>query len=751
MSLPEAWRHALGTVELFSGLDEGALVHLGAALEEKSLPRGTYLVRQGDAGDSLFVVLAGRLEVLLDRTLEGKGGEIVLHALAPGSVVGEMALVLGGRRTASVRALEDTRVLELSRKNLDQLRERYPEILLPFTRLLHERIRRVSIAGHLKDLFGELEEAALREIEGEVTWVHLASGQVLFRQGDPVDGAYIVVAGRVRVAVGGMHREDGGERAIDEAGPGQWIGEMGLLTRRPRSATVYAVRDTDLVLLSQATFTRLIERSPRALLETSRLLVARLERQMGGATTPRTHTNTLAIVPTGPDVPIDEFTTQLVDVLRGYGSVLRLTAAEVDKRLGRPGIAAVPSDDPGHMRLAPWLMEQESAHRFVVYQADTKWSEWTDRALRHADRVLLVANGDGQPAVTECETRVAMRFEGGRAPKQYLVLLHPPDKKVFENTARWLGPRRVEGHFHVGRGVGADVARLTRLLIGNAVCLVLGGGGARGFAHVGVLRAFEELGIPIDAIGGTSIGAFLGGSFAMGYTHEQLLSVCGPMLTKMVRPTVPTVSLLSARKAIAAASQIAGTLDLEDTKTPFFCVSTNLTRGGEVIHTRGSAAVAVRASTAVPGIWPPVPWGTDFLVDGGLTDNVPVGPMATLFGGLIVAVDVIPEVDLVAPPARSAREKRFRDRFDFLADQRGLPNIFNNLMRSVATAGNSLRRGVASNAASLYLRPAVNQWNLLDFGAARPIADQGYRGTVRELEAWWKANSLTVLGSRPRA
>src|SRR5258708_5896174 len=94
-----------------------------------------------------------------------------------------------------------------------------------------------------------------------------------------------------------------------------------------------------------------------------------------------------------------------------------------------------------------------------------------------------------------------------RAPKRTLVLLQPADRDVFPGTARWLDAWPVDEHFHVRHGLSADVERVARILTGNAVCLVFGGGASRGYAHIGVLRAFEELGIPIDAVGGTSMGA----------------------------------------------------------------------------------------------------------------------------------------------------------------------------------------------------------------------------------------------------
>ena len=393
-SMPTLWKDVLAETDLFAGLDAALLADLG--FEERAVAAGEHLVRQGDRAEGLFVVLAGRLEVVLD-----EHADLELDALGPGSIVGEIALMVGGTRSATVRATEPTRVLALSRERFDAARTRHPGIAEALAGPLQARLRRIAAARHLQEVLGALDAATLREVEREAQWRHLASGEVLFRKGDAADGAYLVVAvGRLRVVM----EEAGEERVIDEVGPGQWVGEMALLTGQPRSATVYAVRDTELLWLSDAVFHRLIVKDPRALLETSRRLVARLQRQMGPERQVRAQLRSLAVVPTHGGVDVSAFAAQLASVLSGYGAVLHLSAAEVDRRLGQPGIANAAPTDPAHLRLAPWLVEQERQHRFVVYEAEPTASAFTERALRHADHVLLVADSArssrSSPAIT---------------------------------------------------------------------------------------------------------------------------------------------------------------------------------------------------------------------------------------------------------------------------------------------------------------------------------------------------------------
>jgi hypothetical protein len=154
----------------------------------------------------------------------------------------------------------------------------------------------------------------------------------------------------------------------------------------------------------------------------------------------------------------------LVAALGLYGSVLHLTAARVDECLGKKGIACAHDGEAVHLRLVPWLIEQESKHRFVVYETDPQWSGWSDGAVRNADHILVVADAQAPPGGHEAQERLKSRFLQSRAPQRTLVLLQPQGREAFPGTGRWLDAWRVDGHFHVRRGSTADVARVAQML-----------------------------------------------------------------------------------------------------------------------------------------------------------------------------------------------------------------------------------------------------------------------------------------------
>ena len=754
-TVPKAWSEALRSAELFAGMDDDALEHLARQMKEVVLPADACLVKQGDSGQCLYIVVRGRFRVRMEA-----GNAIELPELGPGAVVGEIALLAGGQRSATVEAVVESCALQLEREDFERLLDAHPDIMTPLSDRLEKRLRRSRIARHLEQVFGTLDPDMLREVESQLQWRQLDSGQQLFQQGDRPDGAYFVMVGRVRVVV---PAPGGDERVVAEVCAGQWIGEMALITGSPRSATVYAVRDTQLAWLSQKVFDALLERYPAVMRQTMRLLVTRLQQTLTGTESTTRSRMALTIVPIHAGLDITAFSRELAATLGRYGSVSVFRADDIDRQLGQRGICRAASDDPASLRLAPWLFEQEERNDFVLYIGDAEWSPWTERAVRHADLVIGVADASGPAGLTRNEQQGVAYFRkltgrSGRSPrnpKSLMVLLQRPGLTSFPGTRKWLRERSsyVDQHYHVRRGVSGDIERLTRHLLGKAITLVLGGGGSRGYAHVGVIRVLEELGVPIDAVAGTSIGAVVAGSFAMGLRSRELLRVLRPIFDSLIDPTLPLVSIASGQNAVQGTERVVGALDIEDLMIPYFAISTNLTRSQEVVHRSGSLAFAARASGSLPGVFPPVPWKQgDLLVDGGVVNNVPVDVMQRLYPGAPIAVDVMPEVDLVASEQLPMHLSGWRVAWNLINPRRknvGMPNILNILIRSATAASYSMRRAEnATSQASLFLKPTVAEWNMLDFKAAPSIAEQGYQSTRDPLRSWWRAHRAELLGSK---
>src|SRR5262245_34482242 len=565
----------LASVELLQELDEASRTALASELEVVRLAAGDALVRQGEEADGVFVILDGRLSVVLDRA-PGEGQQ--LAELGAGEIVGEVALIAGGRRSASVQALEPSTLARLSVAALDRLLARHPGLAPGLADLVSRRLRQAQLATQLGRLFDTADADTLAEIERASEWVSLTAGEMLFRQGDPADAAYLVVAGRLRVVT-----HDPEERVVGEVGRGEMVGEMALLEGVPRMASVIAARDTHLARFARSDFEALIERHPRAMLGITRTVLRRARAPAVGLRRQLGEPLSIAIVPTDPSLATDRFVAQLLETLQPFGSAIRLNAQAVDALLGKRGIANGAPSDPSQIRLLQALNEIEDANRYVIYEADPKWTRWSQRCIEQADHLISVGDARFASAPGETESHAATAQRVRRA-RWSLVLLHEPQTARPTGTAQWLQPRAVESVYHLRRDHQGDLGRLARLLAGRAVGLVLGGGGARGFAHLGVLRALEDLGIPVDMVGGASIGAPMASGPARGLTAAQALAEAEQSFASILDYTLPVASLLAGRRITAAIERSLGDWDIEDLWLPYFCLSTNLTRAQSVVH-----------------------------------------------------------------------------------------------------------------------------------------------------------------------
>ena len=195
-------------------------------------------------------------------------------------------------------------------------------------------------------------------------------------------------------------------------------------------------------------------------------------------------------------------------------------------------------------------------------------------------------------------------------------------------------------------------------LHGKKVGLALGGGAARGLAHIGVLDVLQKEGIPIDMIAGTSAGAVVGAIYAWNQDtariKKEALEVNWRKVAPLIDPSLPKSGLIKGKKIKdLLASYIGGNIKFSDLKIPFACVATDIDTGEEVVIDQGSVPEALRASISIPGIFTVVKREGRYLVDGGLTNPVPVNVVKRMGADFIIAVNVIPDVSV-----RIGKDKR---------------------------------------------------------------------------------------------
>ncbi len=729
-------------------IDEDRWSTLSPHISFLTLADGQPLFSAGRASESLFLVVEGELGLHLPRE-SPNGHGFWLQTRRAGSTAGDFAVLNGGAHLVSAVAIGRTRVATFPRFAFELLTDIDPKILARVYAAAAELSRRVMLARTYLELLGDISEELMRDLLKATAVKHYRSGDVVFEEGDPPDGLHMVVSGRLVVHSPSQSHRSAPARPgtvdvaletettrIAEVRAPESVGELALLSDGLRSSTVVAARESTVALLPTSEFHRLIAVDPKLLLSLTQLVIQRqlsLERSAYQMT--RSADRTFVVIPLEARLHLRRFSHQLKRSLRHHGASRVLDSRGFDTLYGKTGASLTTFDDLFNSTVAEWLDDQEERHDTLVYVADRDWTPWTIRAINRADRILLLANADSDDAsLREVERELAANFAGARSrPRVELILLHKPDTARPSHTLRWLEPRALSDFHHVKIDSRPHIDRLARRLAGQARGLVFSGGGARGYAHLGVHRYIEEQAIEIDAIGGSSMGALLGAAMAMGQSYEDVLELSSRFANKraLFDYTLPFVSLMLSAKLTRFCQEVYGEIQAEDLWTPFFAVSSNLADGRTMLHDRGPLWKIVRTSISLPGLFSPIPTSSgDLLIDGAVLDSFPVGIMRERFAGSgeVIGVNV------------SRVPERFQ-RFEFDTSLSGwsvlwsrlapwreaipVPRLAETLLR--ATDVKDLERiGERRAMIDVLVEPDVSTWSLLDFKYYQPISQIGY-------------------------
>lgn len=556
-------------------------------------------------------------------------------------------------------------------------------------------------------LFAHMNEAQRVTLAGNLRWICLPGGQPLFKAGEVADALYVLRSGSLGVF-------DGATDLIRQLSADDSVGEISLLSGEPFRYNVRALRDSELLRLDRSLFEHLIERQPRAMLEVARQAMDRLlrrERHVEAPDKPRT----FAILPVDNGVPVRGLAIQLAQALEAYGSCLVIDA------------------EHGANRGSDWFAEREAQVRFVIYLDSTGDPSWRMRCLRQADVMLL-------PALAAQAARPWPEAAPGHPARvrhrpRHLLLIHPGHRVMPGAARRWRGEFSGELQHHHICGEG-DIPRIARLISGHARGLVLAGGGARGLAHLGALRALREAGHDFDAVGGTSIGAIIGAGVANMWSIDDMMRVYYEAFVRgkpLSDWTLPLVALTRGRRAAIMLRRAFGAIDMEDLERPFFCVSTNLSGEGRVVHRHGPLWLWLRASSSIPGILPPVLHRGHVYVDGALVDNLPTDVMAEDGIAHITAVAIRADIALRARTEEFATPPWWRL---WMRQRRGVgwPGIVSTLTRAAMINSEETSLHCIERA-NLLISPPLEHVSMLDWKDWQLAVDAGYRETVRVLEA----------------
>lgn len=646
------------------------------------VPAGEIIQKREETKD-LLLIIHGTVKLSEDAK------QTAYYTFGPGSLIGLPNLFLGSTMNINVQSCSICLIALIPRDIFDVYTNRYPTAIF-------------TLASKLLKGISPL----IKMIDLAVDWRDVASGQVYTRKGEmPSHKISVIVHGRMRglaaFPVEEQYQECQGSprtgetlRLKAEYGPGEAIGELSVLSSSPWTETVYATRDTEIATIPRHLFDAL-----------GRLgMVAGLARMIAErwvmATSSKTHLDNMAHISddwyqrpvsyfrTITVMPVDtgmadvarRFVQQFCKALRAHGNVCLLTLELVTSHLGRHVFSPI-----GTVKLMEWLNQLEDQHRVLVYfvAPDAPHSPWTRRCIRQADGIFLVA-----PAPQNGESILSGAFEAVLAgmhsmARREIVLVHR-DRQIKPGATRAVGsetvhhvydpgcfstrtltihqnadilqrmirhvfPEKEDDQNHSQISSQNDYARLARRVVGAGVGVVLSGGGARGFAHVGVLEALTNAGVPVDCIGGSSMGALVSSVYAREANLLRTRATVGTFAGRMSNPwrylldlTYPVTSWFTGHAFNRAVWKAVGEVLISDLWIPFYAASTDLRHSRLAVPRCGYVWRSVRASMSLAGLVPPICEGTGMLVDGGYLDNLPVETITEVapWCSTIIAVDV---------------------------------------------------------------------------------------------------------------
>uniref|UniRef100_A0A673IPH7 lysophospholipase n=2 Tax=Sinocyclocheilus rhinocerous TaxID=307959 RepID=A0A673IPH7_9TELE len=698
---------------------------------------GSIVAHQGDQDVSVQFVISGTLHVhqrMIDREVD-----TCLFVAHPGELVGQLAVLTGEPLIFSVRAHRDCSFLSISKTHFYEIMRAEPSVVL---NVAHTVVRRMS--------------PFVRQIDFALDWMAVEAGRAVYRQDDKSDSTFIVLSGRLRSVI---MKEDGKKELTGEYGRGDLIGVVEALTHQNRATTVHAVRDSELAKLPEGALSSIKRKFPQVVTRLIHLLGQKILQQVNGPLT--------GVLLSSPKLHL--FNQKLQ---HAYCQILLQFLKKTENSLSL-------YSSVHEYRLSSWLGQQEDIHRIVLYQTDVSLTPWTQRCIRQADCIIIVGLGEQDPAVGELERML----EGSavRAQKQ-LVLLHREDGPPPKGTAEWLNmrswisrhlhlscPRRVFSRrslpklvemyqrvFQKSADRHSDFSRLARVLTGNAIALVLGGGGARGCSQVGIIRALSEAGIPIDLVGGNSIGSMMGALYAEDRSYSRMkirarewAMEMTSVFKKVLDLTYPITSMFSGASFNSSINAVFKDKQIEDLWIPYFNITTDITASTMRVHTDGSLWRYVRSSMSLSGYLPPLcdPKDGHLLMDGGYINNLPADVARSMGAKVVIAIDVgsQDETNLTNYGDALSGWWLLWKRLNPLAEKVKVLNMAEIQARLAYVCSVRRLESVKNSDYCEYIRPPIDRYRTLEFGKFDEISEVGYQHGKTVFDVWCRSGVVEKM------
>ncbi|CAI4047680.1 hypothetical protein SKDZ_13G0770 [Saccharomyces kudriavzevii ZP591] len=685
------------------------LLKLDHALEWVHLRASETLFSQGDSANGIYVVLNGRLRQLQQQSSSNSNTlpedvetqNIIIGELAQGESFGEVEVLTAMNRYSTIVAVRDSELARIPRTLFELLALEHPSIMIRVSRLVAKKIVGDGTVPALtgdplsikENDFSSLIPPTKASYSSSLSHKpqNITSGTITFRTITilPITSGLPVEAFAMKLV-----------QAFKQVG----------------RTTIGLNQRTTLTHLGRHAFDRLSKLKQSG-------YFAELEEMYQTVVyisdTPVKSNWTRTCIAQGDCILLLADARSLSANIGEYEKLLlnSKTTARTELILLHPERYVEPGLTHKWLRYRPWV----HSHHHIQFSL-------TGPALMNEGKMHVLNNG----ALALMDKLIQTEFSR-KTQLNISKLLPDSIKNTVENfSSRFMKSKRqyyTPVHRHKN-----DFLRLARILSGQAIGLVLGGGGARGISHLGVIQAIEEQGIPVDVIGGTSIGSFVGGLYAKDYDLVPIygrvkkfagrISSIWRMLTDL---TWPVTSYTTGHEFNRGIWKTFGDTRIEDFWIQYYCNSTNITDSVQEIHSFGYAWRYIRASMSLAGLLPPLEENGSMLLDGGYVDNLPVTEMRARGCQTIFAVDV-GSADDRTPMEYGDSLNGFWiifNRWNPFSSHPNIPNMAEIQVRLGYVASVNALEKAKNTPGVVYVRPPIEEYATLDFSKFEEIYHVG--------------------------
>lgn len=577
-------------------------------------------------------------------------------------------------------------------------------------------------------IFSSLDIEVCEKISDMFEVVELEENDILFKQGEPSFYVYVLTKGLLVSVIS----HSNGTQFIGSIESGETIGELGVISGEVRMMTLQAAQECKLLKISNEDFIKISKQYPSILFSILKPLVKRNQNNLKSNfyQKPCRYVGLLL----QQSLVENNFILDIID----KHSPIKKNFIIIDN-------ADIQKNNQNILKI---LSEYEQIYETIVIIFEKKDSILNRIVLQKSEAIYAFFDVDKDKnddiffhqILNDPENKSRIKFE--------MVLCHRLEKSTPHSTINWLLRGSFFQHHHVRLNNANDIQRLIRFLTGNAIGVVLGSGGGRGALHIGVLKALQTFGIPVDAVGGTSIGAIIGALYSLAPNDENFMQEQISKFYSQVFPfiipqdlTFPIVSLLDGKRLNTAIYKIFQDHQIEDLWSTFFCLTSNISMGREEVHTIGPIAEWVRGSSAIPGIMPPLTMSGDIHYDGALCNSIPADIMRNVVGinGKIITIDLSISYRH-SQNYHLPRVFRFRDYFfDKIKRNKSftVPPFFDTFYKTLSF-GSLTRDRENSRLSDIVIHPDLTQFSMfsLRWEQVQELIRLGYQEVANLAELW---------------